>query len=378
MAKMSDTMKLAKATERLTPDVKVVHRTIDFSDRFNKIRMYLASDWHFGTTGEILEPVQNYINSVLQDPAGLLVIDGDLFNLSKEGQQRDVLSIDQIIDILVELLSPVAKQGKLLFVLSGNHDRRIMDASSVDLIKQVCKRLDKNQASAPYIDKDHGKEEETSALYYAAATIYLKRDDGKGGKVPTRWLFHHGDGMSGVDDLKRIANIIPGFTADYVVCGHTHNPQSKTELVTSYDPKTGETVYTRCKLIVAASIGSPTYSYAKNYGNNYKAAGIVTEIGTSKNPLYGLPHEPEFLVTTTEVKDKLDLDTRIKQTYINTTEGIIDTMKNSKEKTLEQGKKEIDKLSKWRRANTTKVVNGISKVKKEKIQKTDEEPVMGE
>lgn len=378
MAKMSDTMKLAKATEKLTPNVKVVHRTIDFSDRFNKIRMYLASDWHFGTTGEILEPVQRYINSVLQDPASLLVIDGDLFNLSKEGQQRDVLSIDQIIDILVELLSPVAKQGKLLFVLSGNHDRRIMDASSVDLIKQVCKRLEKEGSNVPYIDKEHGKEEDTSALYYAAATINLKRDDVKGGKVPTYWLFHHGDGMSGVDDLKRIANIIPGFTPNGVICGHTHNPAHKTDLLSSYDPKTGEMVFTRCKSIILASVGDPTYSYAKNYGNNYKAPGIVMEIGTSKNPLYGLPHEPEILVTTTEVKDRLDLDTRIKQAYTDTAGHVIENMKATKEKTIEQGKKEIDKLARWRRSNTTKVTNSLGKVKKEKVQKADEEPVMGE
>lgn len=347
---MSDVFRLAHMSEDLIPDTKVVRKTRDFSKKFNKVRMYLASDWHFGTTGEILTPVKTFVDFCLRDPAGLMVINGDLFNLSKEGQQRDILSVDQILDVLVEVLTPLQKQGKLLFVLSGNHDRRMMDGSNVDLIKQVCERLQKVSSH------DNEDEDATSALYYAIATIYLKRDDAPEGKVATNWLFHHGDAIAGVDRLKTLYNMFPNFNPDFIVCGHTHKPATKSENVTYYD-ENNNLIIKKCKYIVLPSTGSPTYSYAKNFRECYKAAGLIREIGIDRNIFYGLfPNEQPYVITCNEIHNSYDLDTKIKQACNEVASREIEKRADRTGATqIKHGKRAVDALLNWQNENTRRV-----------------------
>lgn len=356
---MSDVSRLAHLSEQLIPDTKVVTTTRDFSKKFNKVRMYLASDWHFGTTGEILTPVKRFVDFCMKDPAGLMVINGDLFNLSKDGQQRDILSVDQILDVLVEILTPLQKQGKLLFVLSGNHDRRLMDSSSVDLIKQVCERLQKVQGH-----KDG--EEATSALYYATATIYLKRDDAPDGKVATHWLFHHGDAIAGVDRLKTLYNMFPNFNPDFIVCGHTHRPATKSENVTYYD-ENNNLIVKKCKYIVLPSTGSPTYSYAKNFRECYKAAGLIREIGVDRNIFYGLfPNEAPYVITCNEIHNSYDLDTKIKQACNEVATKEIDKRADKTGLTqIKYGKRAVDILIAWENQNTRSVAQKLNALRAE-------------
>ena len=351
---LSNVSRYAHISEQLIPDTKVVTKTRDFSKKFNKVRMYLASDWHFGTTGEILTPVKRFVDFCLKDPAGLMVINGDLFNLSKEGQQRDILSVDQILDVLVEILTPLQKQGKLLFVLSGNHDRRMMDSSDVDLIKQVCERLQK-VAGSPL------GEEATSALYYATATIYLKREDAPDKKVATQWLFHHGDAIAGVDRLKNLYNMFPNFNPDFIVCGHTHRPSTKSENVTYYD-EDNNLIIKKCKYIVLPSTGSPTYSYAKNFKECSKAAGLIREIGVDRNIFYGLfPNEAPYVITCNEIHNSYDLDTKIKQAC---NEVASKEIAKRTEKTgatqVKYGKRAVDMLVAWQEENTRRVAQKLN------------------
>lgn len=371
--KESDTMKLAKCIEKYTPNMRVVHKDIDLSSKFNKFRMYLASDWHMGTTGDILNPIKTFCDLVCQDPAGFLVVNGDLFNLSKEGQQRDVLSIDQIIDIYVELLSPLARQEKLLFVIDGNHDRRMLNSNDVDLIKQIVERLKSQYGNMPILGLENNNTlDNTAAPYYATATFYIRREDAKDCKLPINFLFHHGDGMRGIDTLIKLYNIVPNYCPDFIVCGHTHQPAIKTERCSYYDAKTTQTFSKKVTSVITKSVGSPTYADEKNYPLNDKGAGIVLEISTSKNPLYGYPHQPEYLIVSEEVKDKVDLDTRIKEACITVaSEALAQINELEKEKQIEKGKLWVNQFLEWQKGNTKKVVNSLKKVKKSTVEKQE-------
>lgn len=375
--KDSNTMKLAQCIEKYTPNMRVVHKDVDLSAQFNKFRMYLASDWHMGTTGEIIKPIKEFCSLVCQDPAGFLVINGDLFNLSKEGQQRDVLSIDQIIDIYVELLSPIAEKNKLLFVLDGNHDRRMLNANDVDLIKQIVERLSAKFKDLPILGIDNNNSlQNTAAPYYATATIYIRRQDAKDGKLPINFLFHHGDGMRGIDSLINLYNIIPNFCPDFIVCGHTHQPAIKTDRCYYVDEKTNEIYQKKITSVITKSVGSPTYAEEKNYGLNDKGAGIILEISTSNNPLYGYPKQPKYLVVSEEVKDKIDLDTRIKEACIEVAKQRIEVIeKVSVDKQIKNGKEWVDQFLAWQKNNTKEVVKSLKNLKAKKIfkEKSEEE-----
>ena len=373
--KESNTIKLAQQIEKYTPNMRVVHKEVDLSTKFNKFRMYLASDWHMGTTGEILKPIKEFCALVEKDPAGFLTVNGDLFNLSKEGQQRDVLSIDQIVDIYVEILSPLAEQRKLLFVLDGNHDRRLLNSNDVDLIKQIVERLKVKYNDVPMLGINNSNSlENTAAPYYATATFYIRREDTREGKLPINFLFHHGDGMKGIDSLINLYNIVPGYSPDFIVCGHTHQPALKTDRCTYRDEKTNETFKKKVTSIITKSVGSPTYADEKNYAPNEKGAGIVMEISTSKNPLFGYPMQPEYLIVSEEVKDKIDLDTRIKEACVEVASFAVTGINYyESENQIAKGKKWVDEFLKWQKNNTSKVVQSLKKVKKYKAEKEKEE-----
>ena len=355
--KPSNTMKLAEANEKYIPNMRVVYKTIDLSHKYNKFRLYLASDWHMGTTGEILGPIKDFCDHVEQDPAGFLAINGDLFNLSKEGQQRDVLSIDQIIDLYVEILNPLARQNKLLFILNGNHDRRMLNAFDVDLVKQIVERLKAQNNNLPVLAFDEQNSlDNTAAPYYAVVNFFIKREDAKEGKVPITVLFHHGDGMKGVDSLINLYNIVENTYPDIITCGHTHQPQMKTVVCSAYDKKLAKTFTKPVTLVVTKSVGSPTYADEKNYPLNDKGAGIVLEVATSNNPLKDFPNQREFLIACEEIKDNLDLDTRIKQTCVDCAENLVEQIKmESLEAQIDAGRKFIDAFIKWKQKNTNMI-----------------------
>ena len=245
----------------------------------------------------------------------------------------------------------------------------MLNANDVDLVKQIVERLKSQYGNMPILGFENNNSlDNTAAPYYATATFFVRREDAKDEKLPIHFLFHHGDGMKGIDTLIKLYNIVPNFNPDFIVCGHTHQPAMKTERCSYYDAKTSQTYKKKVTSVITKSVGSPTYADEKNYPLNDKGAGIVLEISTSKNPLYGYPHQPEYLVVSEEVKDKVDLDTRIKEACVLVAQEALEEIATlKKQKEIEKGKEWVDEFLKWQQENTKQVVKSLRKVRKADI-----------
>lgn len=146
-------------------EVKYCSYNFDDTNRFSRqpkqIELIHLTDLQYGSKGFLLKRFLAYRDWILSSPYRFVLLGGDLIDAAtvlSVGSPHDNTGepIDQI-DEVIELLEPLAKKGRLLGSVGGNHERRTLKTYG-DCGRTIAKAL-----SVPYskgvqlIDLQYGK-----------------------------------------------------------------------------------------------------------------------------------------------------------------------------------------------------------------------------
>lgn len=179
---------------------------IDLS-KHDKIILFPICDLHIGSRKSDIKLFQKIRDWILETDNVYTVLGGDIINNSIRDSVGDVcgeITPQQQIDIAVRLLKPLADKGKILWCVSGNHERRTQKQCGIDISYQIAKELgivDKYDMSGIVPIIKVGKE-----VYSGYITHGSGSGRTKGAKC---------------NSLERIANLFAH--TDFVICGHTHD-----------------------------------------------------------------------------------------------------------------------------------------------------------
>lgn len=246
----------------------VLKREVDLSEKYDTIVYVAIGDWHIGSVDFDINEAIKVINYVLQTPNARLACIGDMMNTAILGSVssmfEDIAYPEEQWEVFISLLKDVAKQQKVIVIHTGNHERRVIKNTGIDLVKQAATGINASETYAPY---------------FADTKITLRSAYTANNKFSFDVVTHHGD--SGNPENNSSVN----RNSSINLIGHTHNQRAyvKTKFVTDENNK-------QCKQdeldIVVPSCGGGLYGNEKGLKPLNKCPYYALEITTAPNPLY--------------------------------------------------------------------------------------------
>ena len=241
---------------------------VDLSNKFDTVVMVFIGDWHIGSVDFNIDEAIKVLDYVLQTPNAKLIGIGDMMNTailnSVSNMFEDVAYPQEQLNVLVSLLKQVANQEKVIWIHSGNHERRIDKNTGINPVEQATHALGIPNAYAPC---------------FADTSITLKCPFCTSKKYTFNLVTHHGD--SGNPENNATINQESLINA----IGHKHVFQSsiKTKIIID---KNGKRVKKDELNIVLPAFGGGQYGFEKGLKPINKCPYYALEITTVKNPLF--------------------------------------------------------------------------------------------
>lgn len=190
---------------------------IELSDELSGIEIRPIADWHYSDPNSDHEKIMEDIAYIRDRDNVYTVLHGDILDCAIASSVGDTygatLSPMEELRACVEIFEPLAKDGKILCVLKGNHEARHYRTNGIDLTELMCRQLGIEDRYSP-----------TTALLI----IRLGRSNGKTHfrKIPYTVYVSHGNGGGRKEGgkLQRLVDLSTIVDADIYICGHTHLP----------------------------------------------------------------------------------------------------------------------------------------------------------
>ena len=216
-------------------------------DDATSVKVYVVGDLHIGSPDCSMRQVRRVLNAITLDDAAYVAYIGDLMDVALMGSVSNVYKQkkspgDQIKDV-ADLLRPHALLGKIITLMDGNHEQRLVRAAGISPTAMLAKMLDVEDRYTP-----------TTAIIRAnigrsAYTLYATHGSGGGATIGAK-----------ANSIERLTRIVD---ADAYVSGHTHEPFVFWRDFVRIDPTTGaEKMTTR----IFANCGS-CLTYRGSYGD---------------------------------------------------------------------------------------------------------------
>ena len=183
------------------------------------INIYPIFDPHFGSANHCEKEFQEYLKVIMNDPVGYAVLGGDLINnnIGNMIPWEDTMNPHDQINGMVELLKPLAEDGRILTSVRGNHEFRTKKYAFIDTSAIIMSRLNLDDRYRPDI---------------AFLSIGIgKRSHGASQKARAskRYIIGVCHGFGGGMKPGASANRASDFWATYEgvnvgITGHTHKP----------------------------------------------------------------------------------------------------------------------------------------------------------
>jgi len=192
----------------------ITKRRIQYQ-RGGSIKLKVLSDIHMGNTHCDVRAFKQYID----DPEAYFIGIGDYADAILPGDPRYARSsdsgeveakIDEQVELFSGLLKGISKEGRLLGLGSGNHERQILKRHGTDMVGRMSKEL-----NVPYLGY--------SGLY----NLTLVRGTKDSRSVIIR--YHHGFGGGARTqgaDLTKFSRECSYWDADLFLYGHVHRLQA--------------------------------------------------------------------------------------------------------------------------------------------------------
>jgi predicted phosphodiesterase len=192
--------------------------TVDRPTDWPLARIYILSDLHIGDANCDIHSIFERVETIKNDPYGLVVINGDLFNnATREGVSdiySETLSPMDAIKRAVEMLFPI--RDKIIAVDIGNHEARTYKKDGIDIMRLACREL----GCEPYYNPE-------------GVFIFLRfgrrpKHECPSGRDEIPWTYTiyatHGSGGGRKEGAKilRLADLASIVDADMYIHSHTH------------------------------------------------------------------------------------------------------------------------------------------------------------
>lgn len=197
--------------------------TYKLSDKF--IFAFLG-DFHVGNVSSDIDLIKRIVERLVEDKAYVFLMGDYADAIVPDGDHRfDMRQIDKKMvlpkeqyDAVYEILKPL--KGRILAVLTGNHDEMLAQRHYHDWVDELAQRLE-----APY---------GTMCTFYRLGFKVANRHMGR-----RRFdiLLHHGyfTGRTKSGVLKRVQDMNQMFEADLYAMGHVHQKDFATDTILTVD-----------------------------------------------------------------------------------------------------------------------------------------------
>jgi hypothetical protein len=225
----------------------------------NRISIVPLHDIHLGAINSNKAKFEAYVDYIVNTPDTYTIGLGDLIENATKcsigmGVYESEFDIDQQVDQIADYLRPIAKAGKLLGLMPGNHEYRTMKLVKLDPMYLVAKEL-----GVPYLGWSGYFKFEVGNQVYKAFTFHGASGAGSpGGRI------------NSIRKLRDVAHDM-----DMYFMGHVHSKQHDTDAVYYIDEVTNTVKSKERHYIIGGSLLSYFGSYAEMSGMAPAPQGLL-------------------------------------------------------------------------------------------------------
>lgn len=176
----------------------------------DSVRIIPISDQHIGDPLLDKKLLRDTILEIKNDPNCYAIINGDVLNTgiknSKTDSYKETMTVGEQIDTAIEYFEPISK--KILVYHGGNHERRVLKETGIDISKVIAQRLDiedRYSENMWYLFLQFGKSRKGYGVIYNIGGYHGSAGGRKsGGKI------------------NRLVEMSDIFIADLYIMGHGH------------------------------------------------------------------------------------------------------------------------------------------------------------
>lgn len=154
-------------------------RKTDFKLVDDKIYLIPFGDIHWGSPECDKDKVMEVVDWIYKTPNAYVIGMGDMLEAATRtsvgaGVYEQITPVQQQLDEMVAILKPMADKGKLLGMLDGNHERRIYNATGLDITATMCRILGvKYFGKGAFLDFKVGKQKYTTYAVHGSSGARL-------------------------------------------------------------------------------------------------------------------------------------------------------------------------------------------------------------
>jgi len=205
-------------------------------------------DLHYGHPGCDIERAKRMLDYCLQKRIYVLgmgdYIEAGLRESVGDSVYEQEFNPQRQMEFVVELFEPLARAELLLGLLAGNHEARILKATSVNIVKIMARIL-----GVPY-------------LHYACWNLFYVGDESY-----TVYALHGSTGSRFIHTkMKALVDISHNFDADLLIMGHVHELADASTLVQRVDKKRKMVIERKKFLLLTGHYLKYDRSYAQERG----------------------------------------------------------------------------------------------------------------
>lgn len=193
---------------------------IDLPAEHKDIELHPLGDLHLGDEMSNWAHIQKMLKHIEETPNAYCILGGDLMDTAIASSVGDTyganLSPMEQLRQCVMLFEPLAKKGKILCILHGNHENRIYKSDGIDITALMADQLGLRDRYSP-----------TTALLFVR--FGKSSAQGMHGRKVAYCIYAtHGSGGGRKEGgkINRLADYAQIVDADVYVCWHTHLPAS--------------------------------------------------------------------------------------------------------------------------------------------------------
>lgn len=162
---------------------------------------------------------------------------GDLLDVGLKDSKSDVYTqtgtVGYWLDKAVDIFRPLAENGLILGVVSGNHEQRLMRSAGFDITHEICERLEIGHLYSPYV-----------VLAMVSVGTQNSRRSRNGQQTPygysyvIRLAHGHGGGSTAGGRALALDKAALSIDADLYLQGHTHHSSIQTNSIYRFNRPT--------------------------------------------------------------------------------------------------------------------------------------------
>lgn len=244
---------------------------IDLPRDLKEIELHPLADLHLGDAHSDWELIQGELKHIMETPNAYCILGGDLMDSAIKSSIGDIYEANiqpmEQLQQCVKIFKPLADAGKILAVVSGNHEHRHYKTNGVDMTSLMCSQLGiadrySSATSVIFLRFGHDSKHNRPQCY----SIYLTHGSGGGRREGGK--------------INRLADLATIIDTDIYICGHTHLPAVFRQSFFRAD-RQNNSVYQCEKLFVntAAALNYGGYGEVQGYKPASKINPVVLMSG---------------------------------------------------------------------------------------------------